>query len=99
MNTGYPNSSQTLFDQLFANRISQAQTPGMQHGHCSESALVGWWLADGVTRCVQAPAQNSTNAATQQEHLFAVGPNTRMQVRTCESPREALRAQEIGGRV
>ena len=28
MNTGYPNSSRTLFEQLFADRISRTQTPG-----------------------------------------------------------------------
>ena len=27
MNTGYPNSSRTLFEQLFANSISRTQTP------------------------------------------------------------------------
>jgi hypothetical protein len=27
MNTGYANSSRTLFEQLFANRISETQTP------------------------------------------------------------------------
>ena len=27
MNTGYANSSRTLFEQLFTNRISETQTP------------------------------------------------------------------------
>ena len=27
MNTGYANSSRTFFEQLFANRISETQTP------------------------------------------------------------------------
>ena len=50
MNTGYPNRAQTMFEQLFANRISPTHTPVVRQTHESKACTVpisdGWVLVD-----------------------------------------------------
>ena len=45
MNTGYANSSLTLFEQLFAKKISETQTPG------SGYSIGGCGVPVGAERC------------------------------------------------
>ena len=67
MNTGYANSSQTLFEQLFANKISETQTPVTVPRYFSSRNIVLLCVAlrcvSLASRCVALPG-TSRNGVT-----------------------------------